>query len=107
MTKSIINDIAILYEALGEGPQVPSLRSPVAAPPIPSKIAPAPTSKVASTPIGPAMSTDETLEDIVRDIFGIKTLKVRNMDDLDFYEVHVANLKKALEQAYQAGRLSN
>jgi len=107
-SKSIINDLTVLYENLGEGPQIPNLRGPAIAPKPTLKIAPHPgVTKTVSTPVGPAMSSDETLEDIARDVFGIKTLKTRNMDDLDFYEVHVASLKDALEQAFQAGRLSN
>lgn len=114
MTKTVINDIQLLYEGLNENSPFPAAAhgsnysptaqaSPLKGPPV----APKPTSKVLSTPVGPAMNTDEELEHIARDALGIKTLKVRNMDDLDFYEVHVANLKKALQQAFQAGQLSH
>lgn len=115
MTKTVINDIQLLYEGLNENSPFPAAAhgsnyNPNAqVPKITLKgppIAPAPISKIASPSEGPAINTDEELENIARDVLGIKTLKVRNMDDLDFYEVHVANLKKALQQAFQAGQLS-
>ena len=34
---------------------------------------------------------------------GIETLEVRNLDRLDFYEVHVAALKRVLQRAFVLG----
>lgn len=36
-------------------------------------------------------------------VLGIETLESRNSDELDFHEVSVWSLKKALEEAYLAG----
>ena len=36
--------------------------------------------------------------------FNIDTLQTRNLDRLDFYDVSVASIKAALEDAYQAGK---
>jgi hypothetical protein len=35
----------------------------------------------------------------------IETLETRNSDSLDFYDVAVWSLKKALQEAYEAGHL--
>ena len=35
---------------------------------------------------------------------GFETIDTRNSDSLDFCDVHVANLRRALEAAYEAGR---
>jgi len=114
MTKTVINDIQLLYEGLNENPPFPTAAhgsnyspdaqvNPLKGP----RMAGPPTSKIAAPHEGPAINTDEELENIAREVLGIKTLKVRNMDDLDFYEVHVTNLKKALQQAFQAGQFSH
>ena len=52
------------------------------------------------------MSYDEILEQIAKNILDIPTLKTRNSDSLDFHEVSVWGLKKALQQAYEEGRNS-
>ena len=36
--------------------------------------------------------------------FNVDTLQTRNLDRLDFYDVSVASIKAALEEAYQAGK---
>ena len=36
--------------------------------------------------------------------FNIDTLQTRNLDRLDFYDVSIASIKAALEDAYQAGK---
>lgn len=36
--------------------------------------------------------------------FNVDTLQTRNLDRLDFYDVSVASIKAALEDAYQAGK---
>ena len=41
---------------------------------------------------------------IARDHLLIDTLEVRNMDGLDFHEVSVTGVRRALEAAYDAGR---
>lgn len=49
---------------------------------------------------------EQILEKIAAEILNIETLKTRNSDDLDFHEVSVWSLKKALEAAYEAGKKS-
>lgn len=51
------------------------------------------------------MSTelDALLEAIARSELGITTLAIRGRDQLDFHEVGVAALKRALHRAYMAG----
>ena len=39
------------------------------------------------------------------EILGIETLKERKMDSLDFHELGVWNIEKALESAYNMGRM--
>lgn len=48
--------------------------------------------------------TDKILEKIAADHFGTTTLETRNSDSLDFTEVSVWQLKKALRAAYDAGQ---
>lgn len=47
---------------------------------------------------------DNKLEEIARGCFNVATLKSRNSDRLDFYEVAVWEIKQALELAYALGR---
>ena len=44
------------------------------------------------------------LEKIAREELGIETLEERRSDRLDFHEVGVVKLRKALERAYRLGR---
>ena len=46
----------------------------------------------------------QTLEQIAQAKLGIPTLRQRNSDGLDFHEVSVWGLKRALAAAYEAGR---
>lgn len=46
----------------------------------------------------------ETLQSIARKFLGFTTLETRRSDSLDFKEVSVESVKKALEAAYQLGR---
>ncbi len=43
---------------------------------------------------------------IARDELGVETLELRNSDALDFYDLSVTGLRRALVAAYNAGRLS-
>ena len=43
---------------------------------------------------------------IARDELGIDSLEVQNRDSLDFHDVHVLSLKKALRDAFEAGARS-
>lgn len=47
---------------------------------------------------------DQILEQIARKELGIATLKTRNSDRLDFHEVSVESLRRALQAAYEAGQ---
>ena len=49
---------------------------------------------------------NETLADIAKKVLSIETLETRKMDSLDFHDVAVWQVKKALEAAYQAGAAS-
>ena len=40
---------------------------------------------------------------IAREELGIETLAVRGLDSLDFHDVYVTALRKALDRAFQAG----
>ena len=42
---------------------------------------------------------------IAREELGIETLAVRGLDSLDFHDVYVSALRKALDRAFQAGLL--
>lgn len=44
--------------------------------------------------------------DIARKVLGITTLDSRNSDSLDFYDLSVGSLERALLAAYEAGRKS-
>jgi hypothetical protein len=46
----------------------------------------------------------ETLQTIAHKFLGFTTLESRRSDSLDFKEVSVESVKKALEAAYQLGR---
>jgi len=46
------------------------------------------------------------LAEIARDVLGIETLETRKSDDLDFHDLAVWSIEKALEVAYEAGRLA-
>jgi hypothetical protein len=51
------------------------------------------------------MSTalDKLLETIARDVLNIPTLATRGRDALDFHDVGVVSVKRALARAYAAG----
>lgn len=49
------------------------------------------------------MDRDAVLAHIAHDKLGFQTLKVRNLDRLDFQEVSVWGVKAALEAAFEAG----
>ena len=47
---------------------------------------------------------DQALTEIATQILDLETLDTRNSDRLDFHELSVWQIKKALEAAYAAGR---
>ena len=49
---------------------------------------------------------NETIADIAKKVLSIETLETRKLDSLDFHDVAVWRLKKALEAAYRAGAAS-
>ncbi len=51
-----------------------------------------------------ATKQNDLFADIARRILSIETLEPRNMDSLDFHEVSVQSITKALQAAYDAGR---
>ena len=51
-----------------------------------------------------AGNQDATIRLIAKDVLGIETLDTRKSDGLDFHDLAVWQIRKALEAAYQAGR---
>ena len=47
---------------------------------------------------------NDLIAEIARRVLDIETLDERKSDSLDFHEVSVWGLKRALEQAYEAGQ---
>jgi hypothetical protein len=47
-----------------------------------------------------------TIEKIAREILDLETLETRKSDSLDFHDMAVWEIRKALEAAYNAGRES-
>ena len=58
--------------------------------------------QIRHTPRTPHMQ--KTLDDIAQNYLGVETLKTRNRDALDFHDLAVWNIKRALKAAYVAGR---
>jgi hypothetical protein len=50
------------------------------------------------------MTKSQKINDIATKILNVETLELRNRDSLDFYDISVSTLKKALEAAYEAGK---
>ena len=48
--------------------------------------------------------TDQLIEEIALKHLFIETLRTQNSDSLDFHDVSVGCIKKALEAAYSAGQ---
>lgn len=46
---------------------------------------------------------DIIVEEIAKEVLGFETLETRNSDSLDFKEVSVWQIKKALQDAFYAG----
>lgn len=55
-----------------------------------------------STPNSSQMN--QTVAEIAARILGVETLATQNSDALDFHELAVWNIQRALEAAYEAGR---
>ena len=51
-----------------------------------------------------AGNKDATIRLIANDVLGIETLDARKSDSLDFHDLAVWQIRKALETAYEAGR---
>ena len=47
---------------------------------------------------------NKKIEKIAKDEFYIDTLETRDSDQLDFYDIAVWSVKKALERAYELGK---
>ena len=52
----------------------------------------------------PATTMNATIEKIAKEILDLETLETRRMDSLDFHDLAVWEIRKALEAAYNAGR---
>ncbi len=53
-----------------------------------------------------AKRMNAAVQKIAREILDLETLETRKMDRLDFHDIGVVSLRKALEAAYLAGRES-
>jgi len=53
------------------------------------------------------MTFERLLAQIAREHLGIETLRLRNRDRLDFHEVYVGAVRRALEAAWHAGAQHN
>lgn len=51
-----------------------------------------------------AGNKDATIRLIANNVLGIETLDARKSDSLDFHDLAVWQIRKALEAAYEAGR---
>ncbi|RMF84300.1 MAG: hypothetical protein D6744_03310 [Planctomycetota bacterium] len=51
-------------------------------------------------------TVDKILGGIAREIFDLETLETRNANHLDFHDLGVWQIRKALRMAYDAGYLS-
>ncbi|MGH1577698.1 DUF6900 domain-containing protein [Planktotalea sp.] len=49
----------------------------------------------------------QVLEEIAAETLDLETLETRNSDDLDFHDMSVWQIKKALEAAFEAGKAAN
>lgn len=46
---------------------------------------------------------DQILKNIAKDELGLETLELRNSNSLDFHDLSVSEIKKALLEAFKAG----
>jgi hypothetical protein len=53
---------------------------------------------------GTVIEKDKVLSKIARDVLSLVTLETRKMDDLDFHEHAIWNIKEALEKAFESGK---
>jgi hypothetical protein len=56
--------------------------------------------------MGDGMNREQIIKDIARQHLHIETLETRKSDALDFHSVAVWSVKKALEAAFDAGKLA-
>lgn len=54
----------------------------------------------------PPSEMERTLGEIARRRLGIKTIRTRGADGLDFHDLHVGRVRAALAEAFEAGRAS-
>ena len=47
---------------------------------------------------------NKKLKDICQQVLNIRHTDVRGRDQLDFHDLHITNIKEALQAAYEAGR---
>jgi hypothetical protein len=47
---------------------------------------------------------DKVIAAIAKRCLNISTLRTRNSDSKDFYDLHVGNIREALAEAYAAGK---
>ena len=55
------------------------------------------------TPDAPTTARRRTLDSIARSLLNIDTLDPQGRDHLDFHDVHVTLLRRAMEEAWKAG----
>lgn len=59
--------------------------------------------KAGQAPLAEGEPSNELLEQLAREHFGVVTLELRHMDRLDNYDMGVGNMRRALRAAYKAG----
>jgi len=47
---------------------------------------------------------DAAIQNIAREVLGLETLETRLLDELDFHNLAVWQIREALEAAFEAGR---
>ena len=48
---------------------------------------------------------NDAIANIAKHILNVKSFEIQNSDRLDFHEIYVGNIKKALEAAFRAGAM--
>lgn len=54
----------------------------------------------------PPAAVEPALLEIAKRLLQVETLEARNRDSADFYHCHVSNIRRALEEAFAAGKAS-
>jgi len=61
------------------------------------------TSRPQPTPDATKATREQALDEIARKLLGVESLAPQGRDHLDFHEIHVSLLRRAMEEAWKAG----